>query len=82
MTDSGRELSQLLLMRHALPMKARVDAIHIALAATNSIDYVLTWNCKHIANATLRSKIEASCREAGYNPPILCTPFELLEVLE
>ncbi len=39
----------------------------------------MTWNCRHIANATIRSRIELVCRQAGYEPTILCTPEELLE---
>ena len=46
--------------------------------AINGIDYLETWNFKHIANATLRSRIESVCREAGYEPPLICTPEELL----
>jgi hypothetical protein len=43
------------------------------------MDYLLTWNCTHIANATLRGKIESVCRSKGYEAPIICTPEELLE---
>lgn len=43
------------------------------------MDYLLTWNFKHIANATMRSKIEAVCRNEGYEPPVICSPQELLE---
>jgi hypothetical protein len=43
------------------------------------MDYLLTWNCTHIANAALRSQIEAVCRSRGYEPPVICTPEELLE---
>ena len=45
------------------------------------MDYLLTWNLKHIANATIRSKVEALCRAEGYEPPIICTPDELMEEL-
>lgn len=62
-----------------LPPKAKGDALHIAVAAVNGIDYLLTWNCTHIANATLRTQIEDVCRSAGYEPPIICTPQEMLE---
>jgi hypothetical protein len=58
-------------------MKAAQDALHIAIACVNGVDYLLTWNCKHIANARMRSKIEKVCRNAGYLPPIICTPEEL-----
>ncbi len=41
--------------------------------------YLLTWNCAHIANATMRPKIEEICRAGGFEPPIICTPLELVE---
>ena len=44
------------------------------------MEYLLTWNCTHIANAVLRPRIEAVCRLYGYEPPIICTPQELMEV--
>src|ERR1019366_4877164 len=79
-TDAAIELAKLLLLRSALPEKARVDAAHVAIAATNAAQYLLTWNCRHLANATLRAKIKAVCRETGFTPPIICTPSELSEV--
>jgi hypothetical protein len=54
-------------------------ALHIAVAVLNGMDYLLTWNFKHLANATIRYKIEQMCRQKGYEPPIICTPQELLE---
>lgn len=63
-----------------LPEKAEVDALHISTAAVHGIEYLLTWNCKHIANASLRPRIEAVCRSAGYEPPAICTPQELLDI--
>jgi predicted nucleic acid-binding protein len=74
------ELAELLLSRSALPAKARIDAVHVAVAATNSIEYLLTWNCRHLANATLRARIEQTCRDFGFLPPLICTPLELDEV--
>lgn len=70
----------LLLSRHALPAKARVDAYHVAIAAMNSVEYLLTWNCRHLANATMRLRIEETCQERGFPAPIICTPYELMEV--
>ena len=67
-----------LLNNAALPAKAATDALHIAIATVHGIDFLLTWNCRHIANATLRSKIETICRVSGYEPPIICTPQELI----
>lgn len=63
-----------------LPARAAIDAFHIAMAAVSCCRYLLTWNCTHIANATFRPKIEAICRDAGYEPPVICTPKELLGV--
>jgi hypothetical protein len=62
-----------------LPLKATADVLHIAIATVNGLDYLLTWNCKHLANAVLRGRVERLCRAAGYEPPIICTPQELLE---
>lgn len=78
-TEAARELTRGLLQQGAVPVSAEVDAYHIATAATNGMDYLLTWNCTHIANAARRSSIEAVCRRHGYEPPIICTPAELME---
>ena len=75
----AEELAARLLAASALPEKAKADALHIAIATVHGIDYLLTWNCKHIANATMRLKIESICRSSGYEPPIICTPLELME---
>lgn len=74
---SAENLATYLLQQHALPKKAELDAQHVAISAVHKIDYLLTWNCKHIANATMREKIEKSCLEKGFNVPILCTPTQL-----
>ncbi len=76
-TDAAGELARRLIERRAVPRKAAEDALHIAVAAVHGIEYLLTWNCKHIANATMRQAIEGVCREAGYEPPVICTPEEL-----
>jgi len=78
-TDEVRVLGQELIRRNALPEKAEIDAYHLAITAVNGIEYLLTWNCAHIANAHTRPKIEAICRALGYEPPIICTPQELTE---
>lgn len=78
-TEEVRILGKELIRRGALPEKAEIDAYHVAVAAVNGIEYLLTWNCTHIANAHIRPKIEAVCRAMGYEPPIICTPDELTE---
>ena len=72
-------LARRLMQSGTLPPKARLDAAHVAVAAVNGMDYLLTWNLRHLANATLRGKIEGVCRDAGTVPPIICTPEELME---
>jgi predicted nucleic acid-binding protein len=79
LTAEVTALSMHLLREAALPPKAAADAFHIAFTAVHGIDYLLTWNCTHIANATMRSKIEAICRINGIDPPVICTPLELVE---
>ena len=78
-TDDARELAKALIDHTPLPENARVDAIHIATATVNGMDYLLTWNCRHIANATLRNAMYEVCQSAGYEMPIICTPLELIE---
>ena len=74
-----KSLALALIENHALPEKAEADAYHVAVAAVNGTEYLLTWNCTHIANAHTRPKIEATCRSMGYEPPVICTPSELME---
>lgn len=77
--EPARELAEELLRRRAVPAVAAEDALHIAIAVTNGVDYLLTWNCAHIANATMRRAIDDACVEQGYEPTVLCTPEELIE---
>lgn len=79
--DDANALSKLLVRELSLPPRAESDAVHIALAVVNGMDYLLTWNCTHIANATLRSRIEGACRAFEYRMPVICTPEELMAVL-
>ena len=79
LTDASLELAEKLVADGAVPREAQEDALHIAVAAVHGMDYLLTWNCRHIANATMRSRIQATCFEAGYDTPVICTPRELIE---
>ena len=78
-TADATSLAESLVAGGGLPPKARVDSFHVAIATVHGMDYLLSWNCKHIANAMLRGGIEAICRAAGYEPPVICTPLELVE---
>ncbi|MEE4376933.1 MAG: type II toxin-antitoxin system VapC family toxin [Candidatus Competibacteraceae bacterium] len=76
-TPEAEELAERLILQAALPAKAAADALHIATAAYHQLSFLLTWNCKHIANALIRPLIERVCRECGFESLILCTPEEL-----
>ena len=64
-------------MDNALPAEAALDAVHVAVAVINGMDFLVTWNCTHIANATTRVIMERTCRREGLVLPVICTPEEL-----
>jgi predicted nucleic acid-binding protein len=72
------ELAKDLIAGNAIPSSEPRDAFHVAIAAVHGMNYLLTWNFKHIANAALRHRIEEICRDVGYEPPVICTPDELM----
>lgn len=77
-TDSAVTLAQALVDGGVIAKKSGADALHISIAAVHGMEYLLTWNMAHIANAELRPRIERVCRSEGFEPPILCTPEELM----
>ncbi len=77
-TPEAEALAEVLLREVPLPARAAADALHVAVAAAHGVSYLVIWNCTHIANATLRPRIEELCRRSGYEPPVICTPKELL----
>jgi len=79
LTSAATLLAGELVRRGGLPAKAKIDALHIAVASVHGMDYLVSWNCTHIANATLRGRIEDICRGAGFDPPVICTPIELVK---
>jgi predicted nucleic acid-binding protein len=78
-TEEAERLAPLLLRSAGLAPNAETDALHMAVAAVHGMDYLLSWNCKHIANATIRRAIEKRCRMSGYEPPVICTPQEMID---
>ena len=72
------ELAAEFLRAGILPRNAASDAVHLAVAAVANTDYVLTWNCRHIANAELLKQLDRVCRRCGYRLPVVCTPGELM----
>ena len=78
-TNDAVQLAERLVAAGPIPEVASADALHVGIAAVNGIDYFLTWNCKHLANAARRNQIEATIELAGHACPVICTPEELLE---
>jgi hypothetical protein len=78
-TPEAVNLAEKLIERNAIPRPAAEDGLHIAIATVSGLDYLLTWNFKHIANAALRANVELVCRLNGYEPPVICSPMELME---
>ena len=81
-TAEAQELAERLVSTSAVPEAAMRDAAHIAIAAANGIEYLVTWNFRHIANAVTRPQIESVCRQAGFESPVICTPEELMENID
>lgn len=77
-SSEAKSLAAALIRSYGVPASEPRDALHIAIAATNGLQYLLTWNFRHIANAGTRALIESICREEGYTPPAICSPDELL----
>ena len=77
-TEDARALAYELVSRKGIPATEPRDALHISLAATNGIQYLMTLNFTHIANAETRLLIEQICRDFGCTPPVICSPDELL----
>ncbi len=72
------EIALALVDRLALPDRALADSAHIAICVVHGIDYLLTWNCTHIANATYQPIINGVCDDFGYAMPVICTPDQLM----
>lgn len=77
--NSVRTLAELIVTQLKLPGHVLPDAYHLALPAVHGIDYLVTWNCKHIANAFMLKRIETIVVASGYDMPVVCTPEELME---
>jgi hypothetical protein len=78
LSDQSNELADLIVARAILPPDAIVDALHIAAAAVNGVDYLLTWNCKHIANPMILPRVFRALDDCGLPFPVICTPKDML----
>jgi predicted nucleic acid-binding protein len=79
-SEAAERLVPVLLSATGLPVKALADMAHIALATVHGMQYLLTWNCKHIANASVQRVVVKTCQQRGFEPPVICTPEELMGV--
>jgi hypothetical protein len=77
-TQEAEELTNALVASGVIPPKAVGDAAHIGIATVNEIDFMLTWNCTHLANAQMTRRVSAVCERSGYHMPLICTPEELM----
>ena len=68
-----------LIRRRLLPAKARLDAVHVAYAAVYQVEFLATWNCRHLANPKIRSAIKTLFDELDKHVPVICTLAELME---
>jgi predicted nucleic acid-binding protein len=75
---SARALADKIFRATLLPDKAAADALHLALSAVNGMDYLVTWNCTHLANGAVLKVVNRVCVDNNYEPPIVCTPEELM----
>jgi predicted nucleic acid-binding protein len=80
MTNQTLELAEALVKNGPVPAEYPEDALHIALASTNNMSYLLTWNFRHINNARMKSDIMRIVARFGCECPVICTPEELLEI--
>ena len=77
-SEKARELAEALLTKGAIPIDSEEDALHIAVAGVNEVDFLCTWNFKHIHNVFTKSKIEKIMKEMSIIPPMICSPNEML----
>ncbi len=77
-TDPAAALTEALLRGGGVPLTEPRDAAHIAIAAAHGVEFLVTWNFRHIGNAERRRDIERICTAAGFDPPIICSPENLL----
>ena len=76
-TDEANALTKHILASGLLPIHADRDAAHIALATVHEMDILLSWNCRHIANAAIQARLRRLVEESGFSLPVLCTPEEM-----
>lgn len=79
-SNDATKLADEILKRGYLPSNAATDALHVALAIESAMDFLLTWNCTHIANAHVERQVARICAAHEYVFPVICTPEQLMVV--
>lgn len=77
-SEEARDLAKAMLENGLIPARFPEDALHLAVAATQGMDYVLTWNFRHLNNVQIKVQIADFLEDCGYEPPVVCSPEELL----
>ena len=78
LNEQALHLAAEIVQKGLIPETAKEDALHISLATVHGMDYLLTWNCRHIANAEMRNGVTSICASQGYEAPVISTPEELM----
>lgn len=78
LTQAVNDVAKAIMASGLLPQKGARDAVHIAVSSVHAVDILLTWNCRHIANAAIMKELRTIVAECGHELPVLCTPEELL----
>jgi predicted nucleic acid-binding protein len=78
LTAEAKSLAKLILIETRLPERILPDAQHAAIAATNDIDVLMTWNSRHLANPEMIPKVRRVCEQAGFNCPDICKPDNVI----
>lgn len=78
-TEEAGALARRLLASQIIPAKAASDEVHIAVASVQAMDFLVTWNFKHIANPYIRARLRKAVAAFGAELPVICTPEELLK---
>lgn len=80
LTEDVFELADALLATGVMPQKAETDALHLAVATIYNCEYLLTWNCRHLANAEIQRAARFFASSKGWDLPLVCTPEELMGI--
>ena len=76
-SDEARDLAKAIVENGLMPSRFTEDALHIAIAAMHGLDYILTWNFRHLNNVQTKVKIADFIEDCGFEPPLVCSPDEL-----